>query len=85
MDRESRLIRNEEDKVPQVMVNAMGASSIDLIVRVWTTSKEYWNVRFDLTKAIKEALDANGITIPFPTRTILTMPAESAEKEKKAV
>lgn len=70
IESDARVIKNNEQMMPQVMANQMGDFSIDLIVRVWSTSPEYWNVRWDLTKAIKEALDANGITIPFPTRKI---------------
>ncbi|MFN3826552.1 MAG: mechanosensitive ion channel family protein [Micavibrio sp.] len=67
---DARIISDDEQMKPQVMANQMGDFSIDLIVRVWCKSPDYWNVRWDLTKAIKEALDAHGITIPFPTRKI---------------
>jgi len=40
------------------------------VVRVWVNGSDYWPVKFDLTKAFKEAFDANGIDIPFPTRTV---------------
>ena len=68
-DKENRLIR-ADDKKPQVMVNLLADFSVNLIVRVWVPTAEYWNVRFDLTKAVKEALEREGITIPFPTQTV---------------
>ena len=64
--REPRVKREEADKQPQVMVEKMADFSIGLIVRFWSHKDDYWNLRFDLTKAIKEALDGAGITIPFP-------------------
>lgn len=82
LDGEERLIRTE-GKEPQVMVLRMGESSVDMIVRVWATTKDFWSVKWDLTKAIKEALDDAGITIPFPTRTVFTI-GEKAKQDKAA-
>ena len=70
LDAEPRLMRTE-GKEPQIMVSGMGESAIDLIVRFWSASSDYWALKWDLTKAIKEALDQGGITIPFPTRTLV--------------
>lgn len=53
-----------------IVVGNLGDSSVDIVVRVWTDSSNYWGVKFDITKQVKEALDASGISIPFPTRTI---------------
>ena len=51
---------------PQVYLSALGASSIDWAVRVWTNTSDYWAVRERLTTQIKQALDAEGIGIPYP-------------------
>lgn len=67
LDGEERLIRTEEKK-PQVMVDSLGDFSVNLIVRFWSLSSDFWELRWDMTKAIKEALDKEGITIPFPTQ-----------------
>ena len=53
-----------------VAVTELADSSVNLMVRVWVKREDYWNVKFDLTRAIKEALDANGIEIPFPQRVV---------------
>ncbi len=66
------------DPEPLVAVANLGDSSVDLVVRVWCAGGDYWPVKFDLTKAIKEALDANGVSIPFPTRTVYNV-TEAAE------
>lgn len=83
LDNEQRLVRGA-GKDPVVLVNAMGASSVDLIVRVWSHNNDFWDAKWDLTKAIKEALDAGGITIPFPTRTIITVDNNKSKDDKKA-
>jgi len=62
--------RAHKDPAPMVVVGNLGDSSVDLIVRVWCNAGDYWGVKFDLTKAFKEKLDAAGISIPFPQRTV---------------
>ncbi|AWZ03209.1 small-conductance mechanosensitive channel [Rhodobiaceae bacterium] len=55
---------------PLVVVGNLGDSSVDITTRVWCASADYWGLKFDLTKKIKEAFDAEGVDIPFPTRTV---------------
>lgn len=62
--------RVHSDPEPFVAVSEMADSSVNLILRVWVANGDYWPVTFDLTKGVKQALDTNGISIPFPTRTI---------------
>lgn len=54
-------------------VSEMADSSVNIAVRVWVDNGDYWPVKFDLTKAIKLAFDENGISIPYPTRTVHTV------------
>jgi len=58
------------DPAPFIGVNAYGDSAIDLTVRVWCKTDDYWDVYFDINKAIKPALDKAGISIPFPQRDV---------------
>ncbi|MCH6587070.1 MAG: mechanosensitive ion channel [Proteobacteria bacterium] len=62
--------RVNDDPAPQVMVEELGDSSVNLNLRCWAAPGDYWNLRFDLTKAVKQRLDAEGITIPFPQRDV---------------
>lgn len=55
-----------KDPAVNIAVHALADSSVNLIVRPWVNSADYWPVYWDLTQAIKEALDENGIEIPFP-------------------
>lgn len=47
-------------------VQAFGASDVTLRIIAKAKSGEQWGVERELRKAIKEALDANSIEIPFP-------------------
>jgi small conductance mechanosensitive channel len=47
-------------------VKAHGASSIDIVCRAWCLTGDYWGVYFDAMKTVKQAFDANGISIPYP-------------------
>jgi len=54
----------------QIAVAELADSSVNLVVRPWVGAGDYWPVRFDLTHALKLALDENGIEIPFPQRVV---------------
>jgi len=47
-----------------------GDSSVDLLVRPWVNTDDYWVTKRELTRNIKEAYDKEGISIPFPQRDI---------------
>ena len=56
---------------PVVVVKALGESSVDLEIRAWARRTQYWDARFDLTRAVKYALDEAGISIPYPHRQVV--------------
>ncbi|WP_028588650.1 mechanosensitive ion channel family protein [Desulfocurvus vexinensis] len=58
------------DPAPQIAVAELADSSVNLVVRPWVRTADYWGTRFDLTEAIKAALDEAGISIPFPQREV---------------
>lgn len=58
------------DPAPQIAVAELADSSVNLVVRPWVRTADYWGARFDLTEAIKSALDEAGISIPFPQREV---------------
>lgn len=51
---------------PFVKVVNLGDSSVDIATRSWVKTVDYWDVKFHLTKAVKEAFDEGGISIPYP-------------------
>lgn len=72
---------------PRVIVKGYGDSSVDLQIRAWTRRKEYWDVRFDMLRAIKYVLDDAKVSIPYPHRQIIVQSdqqgAESAIVQEK--
>lgn len=69
-----------EDPAPAIMVMELGASSVDIAVRPWVNSADFWTVRADLLEGIKNRFDANGVSIPFPQQDvhIKEMPVKAA-------
>ncbi|MGN0587330.1 MAG: mechanosensitive ion channel family protein [Oscillospiraceae bacterium] len=54
-----------KDPAPFVRLIECAGSSLNIVVRVWTDSADYWTVYFDLLENIKEAFDKNDIVIPY--------------------
>jgi small conductance mechanosensitive channel len=65
------------DPAPEAFVIELGDSAVNVTCRYWTMTPEWWQTRLDLTKAAKQAFDANGITIPFPQRDIHYYPVDA--------
>lgn len=63
--------RSHAEPEPFVQVNNLGDSSVDFLVRVWVDASDYFQYQADMKRAVKEALDAANIDIPFPTTTII--------------
>lgn len=62
--------RAHADPKPLVAVAELADSSVNLVVRTWCAAGDYWPLKFDLTRAIKEKLDAESISIPYPQRQV---------------
>jgi len=58
------------DPATQIAVSELADSSVNFVLRPWVKKEDYWNVKFDLTRKIKETFDENGIEIPFPQQAI---------------
>jgi len=67
LESDSRILK---DPAPQIVVSELADSSVNLNVRPWVNSADYWGVYFDLTEAIKKKFDAENISIPFPQRDV---------------
>ncbi len=63
--------RSKTDPEPFIQVNNLGDSSVDFLVRVWVDASELFGYQADMKRKVKEALDAGGVDIPFPTTTIV--------------
>lgn len=62
----------EEEPEPQVLVNELGGSSVNLKLRGWTKPSKANMVKSasEVTQLVKEKYDSAGIDIPYPIRTV---------------
>ena len=70
----SDVMKNHEkvlpDPSPLVAANELGDSSVNLVLRPWVNTSDYWPVRRELIQHIKEAFDEAKISIPYPQRDV---------------
>ena len=59
-----------KDPAPVVKVHELADSSVNFVVRPWVATDNYWDVYWDITRAVKEQFDAEGVSIPFPQRDV---------------
>ena len=64
---DERILTNPE---PFIRLGEMAASSVDITVRVWVKSDDYWAVHFDLKKAVYTTFTKLDISIPFPQMVV---------------
>ncbi len=67
ISKESRI---HADPEPLIAVAELADSSVNLVVRVWTDTGDYWAVMFAMNETIKNRFGAEGIGIPFPQRDL---------------
>lgn len=63
-----------DDPAPFIALHALDASSVNVVVRVWVNSADYWGVYFDINKAIYATFNEQGINFPFPQLTVHQAP-----------
>ncbi len=59
-----------KDPAPLVVVGNLGDSSVDIIVRIWCTGGNYWDLKWHMLKTVKQTFDKQGISIPYPQRDV---------------
>jgi len=59
-----------KEPMADVFISAHADSSVNLTVRPWCNSENYWEVYFETHEALKVAFDREGIVIPFPQRDV---------------
>jgi small conductance mechanosensitive channel len=73
--RDSRILPTPE---PFVALKNLGESSVDIVVRVWVKSSDYWGVLYDLNEQVYKAFPANNLDIPFPQMDVYVHNPEAA-------
>ena len=67
------------DPAPMAAVTDLGDSSVNFTVRIWCNAADYWGLKFDMTKNLKNRMDAENISIPYPQRMVHSVSAAAAE------
>ncbi len=66
------------EPAPDIEVIELGSSSVDFVVRPWVKTRDYWPARFGLTRALKDGIEAAGLSFPYPQRDVHMYPASTA-------
>jgi len=67
LDTHEKVLKEPE---PIVRLHELADSSVNFIVRPWVKKEDYWEVYWDVTRAVKMRFDEEGISIPFPQRDV---------------
>lgn len=67
IDADPRILK---DPAPMIALGALSASSVDIKVRAWAKTADYWDVYFDMNKIVYDTFNKEGIGFPFPQLTI---------------
>jgi small conductance mechanosensitive channel len=70
-----------DEPEPVIKLHTLNDSSVDFVVRPWAKTDDYWDVHWDITRAVKIRFDEEGISIPYPQRDVHLIPADSAEPD----
>lgn len=70
-----------EEPAPVVAVTELGDSSVDFLVRGWAVAADFWVTRWDVTRRLKEELEAAGCSIPYPQRDLHIIAGGGAPEE----
>lgn len=62
--------RIKKDPAPFIALHALGSSSVNIIMRVWTDNSKYWDVYFDMNKRIYDEFNKENINFPYPQLTL---------------
>jgi small conductance mechanosensitive channel len=67
VDGTARVLR---EPAPLIKLHKLADSSVNYVVRVWTRQEDYWDVYWDITRAVKLRFDEAGVKIPYPQREL---------------
>lgn len=59
-----------------IAITSLGDSSVNIVVRVWVDSADYWSVYFDMNERVFKEFTKQGINIPFPQMDVHLIPVE---------
>lgn len=59
-----------KDPAPKIVLYSLSASSVDISIRAWTSTADYWDVYFDMNRRIYDEFNKRGIDFPYPQLTV---------------
>ena len=59
-----------KDPAPEVLVAELADSSVQLTLRYWTATENYWPAYWSIKAQLKPAIEAAGLSVPFPQRVV---------------
>lgn len=59
-----------QEPSPDIVTHELADSSVNIVCRPWVRTADWWQVKTDLTRAVKRCLDEEGISIPYPQREL---------------
>ena len=65
-----------KDPAPEVLVAELADSSVNLTLRYWTTSDNYWPAYWTIKAKLKPVIEGAGLNIPFPQRVVTLVNAQ---------
>ena len=69
-----------KDPAPEVLVSELADSSVQLTLRYWTATENYWPAYWTIKAQLKPAIEAAGLSVPFPQRVVTFVNASDAAK-----
>lgn len=60
---DDRILKEPE---PFMALHTLADSSVNIVVRVWVNSADYWGVHFDMNEKVYRNFEKEGLSIPFP-------------------
>ena len=59
-----------KDPAPQIIVQSLQDSSVNLVIRAWAENKHYWDIYWEKVRMLKEKIEEAGLHIPFPQNDV---------------
>ena len=63
LDQDARVLK---DPAYFIAVSSLGDSSVNIVVRAWTSTGDFWNVFFDMNEKVYKQFPIVGLNIPYP-------------------
>ncbi len=72
-----------QDHEIRSFVNKFDPSAIDMTLRAWVKSEDYWDLKFEMSEQIKKTFDANDIVIPYEKLDVNIAADHSGEDQEE--